>query len=79
MTKGFFWRKAAIGILIAALTYILSCIVLGQLGFTYDSRPGFPIIGNKSALLLFKTVLIVLPFTAGALYYRRVFAPESTG
>jgi len=71
--KGFFWRKAIAGVLIAGLAYIFSFLVLGLLGFTYDSRPGIPVIGSKSALLLFKIVLIVLPFTAGALYYRAVF------
>jgi hypothetical protein len=71
--KGYFWRKTVIGILISGLTYIFSFVVLGLFGFTYDSRPGIPIIGNYSALLIFKIVLIVLPFTVGALYFRTAF------
>jgi hypothetical protein len=71
--QGYFWSRILIGCVIIGAAYILSAVVLACVGFTYDKIPGIPIIGNPAALALFKIVLFAIPFTLGALYFRKAF------
>ena len=72
-SPGYFWSRICAGIVIIGLAYILTFVGQGLAGFTYDATPGIPIIGNPSALLFIKTIFFVIPFSIGALFYRRAF------
>jgi hypothetical protein len=71
--RAFYWSRVAIGIIIAGAAYILIFIVFALIGFTYDSTPGIPIIGNPKALMLYKITYATFPFLFTALYFHFVF------
>jgi len=68
-----YFRHVLIGCSLMAITYVASLCLLAAAGYTYDARPGTPIIGNPKALLLFGSVLFTVPFGVGALYFRKAF------
>ena len=69
----YYFRHVLIGCFLMAIAYVASFCLLAGAGYTYDARPGTPIIGNPKALLLFGCVLFTVPFGAGTLYFRKVF------
>lgn len=74
LSGGYFWSRATVCCLLAGALYLLSFNALAIIGnYTYDARPGTPIIGNPAALLLFGIVLFFIPFTLSALYLRRAY------
>ncbi|MGI6643564.1 MAG: permease prefix domain 1-containing protein [Bacillota bacterium] len=71
--RGYYFWHVLIGCLLMAITYVASLCCLAAAGYTYDARPGTPIIGNPKALLLFRCILFIVPFGVGALYFRKAF------
>lgn len=69
------------GCVIMGSLYILTSMLLGLVGFTYDAtyvdRPSFPLLsGNMVYLVVFSGVLFLLPFGLGAWFLRRRFREE---
>lgn len=69
------------GCVIMGGLYILTFMLLGWVGFTYDgvsvSRVCFPLLsGNKVYLTIFSSILFLLPFSLGAWFLRRCFRGE---
>jgi hypothetical protein len=71
--RGYYFWHVLLGCLLMAITYIASFCFLAGAGYTYDARPGTPIIGNPKALILFGCVLFTVPFGVGILYFRKAF------
>lgn len=72
----------AMGCVAMGTLYILTFMLLGMAGFTYDAespdRVCFPILsGNMMNVTVFSTVLFLLPFTLGAFLLRFHFRNES--
>ena len=73
---GYFWRVVITGSFLIGISYILSFVVLGLLGFTYDAQleqRSIPIIGNTAALIVFGLILFIVPFSIGAIYFSKAF------
>lgn len=66
---------------IMGVLYILTFMLLGLVGFTYDAyipgRVTFPLLsGNLFYLTVFSGILFLLPFSLGAWFLRRCFCEE---
>ncbi len=70
---GYYFARVLIGCSLMALAYVVSFGFLAAAGYTYDARPGIPIVGNPRALRLFALVLFAVPFGVGTLYFRTAF------
>lgn len=51
--------------------YLLTLCALGLLGFTYDARPGIPMVGDPAASALAGCSLFLFSFFPGALFLAR--------
>lgn len=72
---------AAAGCVVMGALYIFAFVLLGMVGFTYDTwlpdRVCFPILSeNRIYVTVFSTVLFLLPFTLGAWLLRFCFRRE---
>lgn len=72
-SRAYYFRNVLIGCALMAITYVASLCFLAAAGYTYDTRPGIPIVGNPKVLLLYGCVLFTVPFGVGALYFRKAF------
>lgn len=52
-SRGYYFSRVLIGCSLVAITYVALLFILAAAGYTYDARPGIPIVGNPKALLLF--------------------------
>lgn len=71
----------AAGCFLMGALYIFTFMLLGMVGFTYDAEePGricFPILsGNKIYVIVFSTVLFLIPFALGAGFLHLCFRRE---